>query len=140
MVHLDDKEGETAMYHACAAGNAKMVVLLQKHKAKILIGKKNCYVVAQQAGHMEVCDQIFPARAYLTEKVPVLNTEEGFKAARKVLIDYGDAEMLFREHVRDGIAKDVDDEKDWEKGQLTTTFQPFNPFALLVDGHPAMTR
>ena len=104
-----------------------------------MLGKLNCYVVAQQAGHVEVCDQIYPARAYLQKKFPTLNTEEEFKAARKVLVDYGDAEMLFREHVRDGIAKDVGDEKDWEKGELTTTFQPFNPFALLVSGHPAMT-
>ena len=141
MVNMEDKEGKTAMYHACAAGNAKMVVLLQKHKAKIVLGKLNCYVVAQQAGHVEVCDQIYPARAYLQKKFPTLNTEEEFKAARKVLVDYGDAEMLFREHVRDGIAKDFDEEtKDWEKGQLTTTMQRFNPFALLVDGHPAMTK
>ena len=34
MVHLDDKEGETARYHACAAGNAKMVVLLQKQRRR----------------------------------------------------------------------------------------------------------
>ena len=46
------------MYHACAAGNAKMVVLLQKHKAKKMSRKKNCYVVAQQAGHVEVCDNL----------------------------------------------------------------------------------
>ena len=71
----------------------------------------------------------------------MLNTFQDFKAARKVLIDYGNAEMLFREHVRDDIAKPFDEEtKDWEKGQLTTTMQRFNPFALLVDGHPAMTK
>ena len=74
-----------------------------------------------------------------TQQQVATQKEEEFKAARKVLVDYGDAEMLFREHVRDGIAKDVGDEKDWEKGELTTTFQPFNPFALLVSGHPAMT-
>ena len=67
---------------------------------------------------------------------PTLNTADEFKAARKVLIDYGDAEMLFREHVRDGIAKDVGEDEGLGEGRATTMrFTPFNPFALLVSGH-----
>ena len=86
-----------------------------------MIGKKNCYVVAQQAGHMEVCDRSSRA-LYLTKKFPTLNTADEFKAARKVLIDYGDAEMLFREHVRDGIAKDVGEDEGLGEGRADDDF------------------
>ena len=83
MVHIEDKEGKTAMYHACAAGNAKMVVLLQKHKAKIVLGRAELLRCrAASRARRGVRPDLRGARVP-AKKFPTLNTEQEFKAARK---------------------------------------------------------
>ena len=119
----------TALHFACMAGNHRMVDALLRHKADVSLRNadgKVPFTLAKMAGHDNVMYKLQPVATSLTAHYPAIDTLETFSEARKFVVEYG-LQRLKREMVAPGWV-------DKRTGELTTTYSPFNVWALAGAG------